>query len=498
VPQSKPRFILHAQQKKKWEVFGVPINQIGDFNFRGRSPLFIYELHYLEFFAVCDSVIFHETKKRLYVDWKEKFQNFSDPAWDPYPVSRRVINLCKYYSNNSESADWLVPEIALHGSVLNSTIEYHLSCNHLLTNYCALAMVCAVVKTDESSEWFSTAKKGLRQEIRAQFLHDGVHYERSLYYHRVLLWDIFDAICLCGLSILDGDARLNDVLGRAVKAASALSHLDEDVPLFNDSVLSKSPSLKELASYAEYIGISSGDRFERTAHFDSSGFLSKTIASDSFRVLVNSGVLCSKHNLSHHHSDIGSFEVSSVAGRFITNLGTYTYSSGSDRQSFRGGSAHNNLIIPGYGSSDVWGAFRVGRTSRVCQEMRENEYSVKYVPVAHDRLPATCAERVFEFRDNYLTITDKVMSPKCPSNVFVWLHLAPEVRIEMLNGEFLLVLGEQGIRVELLTPADVSIERSEFSPYFEKKYETRSLKISFKGEILKLGLRFLISLQKLS
>ena len=489
-PHSSPRFISHARKKKQWEVFGCPIKEIDEGNFEGCSPLFMYELHYLEFFAIDDCVVCPETKKRFYFEWKEKFKSFSNPAWDPYPVSKRVMNLCKYCAVNPDSSAWLAPEIALHGAVLNSTIEYHLSCNHLLTNYCALAMVCAVVKTDNSDRWCATAEGGLRNEIKAQFLKDGVHYERSVYYHRLLLWDVFDAICMRGAHIIDVDIR--DILGRALHAASALSHLDGDVPLFNDSVLLKSPSINELLSYADYLRISSGEGIDVIEHFENSGFLSATFASASVRVLVNSGVLGSEHNLSHHHDDIGSFEVSSAAGRFITNLGTYTYSSGSDRLVFRRGSAHNNLIISGFVGSDVWGAFRVGRTSRVRQKLHDNEYSVTYAPVSEYRLITASAERIFEVSENYLTITDKIASPNGTPQTFIWLHLGPEVRIDNLNDGCMLALGDHRVFLELLTSAELVVKKSEFSPYFEKKYDTHSLKISFKGEILKLGLRFLL------
>ena len=66
----------------------------------------------------------------------------------------------------------------------------------------------------------------------------------------------------------------------------------------------------------------------------------------------------------HVHCDAASIEWYYLGEKVLTNSGVYEYTAG-ERCYARSTAAHSTLSVEGYEQSEVWGAFRLGRTAHV-------------------------------------------------------------------------------------------------------------------------------------
>lgn len=92
-----------------------------------------------------------------------------------------------------------IPEVLFrnlreHGIYIQRNLEIGskngslISGNHLISNYAALACIGLILpELPESREWVRVGLYGLDMEVKRQILPDGLHYESSLHYHRLVL-----------------------------------------------------------------------------------------------------------------------------------------------------------------------------------------------------------------------------------------------------------------------------------------------------------------------
>ncbi|MCB0711606.1 MAG: alginate lyase family protein [Ignavibacteriae bacterium] len=76
-----------------------------------------------------------------------------------------------------------------HGRYLLHNLEYFPNLtNHYIANCFGLVVLGALFyETEEGKEWFNQGKKRMGRELRRQVTSDGVHYERSISYHALVL-----------------------------------------------------------------------------------------------------------------------------------------------------------------------------------------------------------------------------------------------------------------------------------------------------------------------
>ena len=139
------------------------------------------------------------------LDWCEQNSTGSEPGWEPYPLSLRVVNWLKFLARNAARMEALgeAPALArllasLRAQVLalERRLEKDLLGNHLLKNIKALIFAGALLEVPESRRWWAKGWKLLRREIGEQILADGGHSERSPMYHALVLEDLLDIQCL--------------------------------------------------------------------------------------------------------------------------------------------------------------------------------------------------------------------------------------------------------------------------------------------------------------
>src|SRR5690606_31663162 len=86
----------------------------------------------------------------------------------------------------------------------------------------------------------------LKEQLGTQILHDGVHAQRSPFYHARVLKDLLDIHALILKAGQHPPAELDDVVDRMATALQFLRHPDGGLALFNDSGVGNPQPLNEL------------------------------------------------------------------------------------------------------------------------------------------------------------------------------------------------------------------------------------------------------------
>ncbi|MEA3198298.1 MAG: hypothetical protein QOF32_2350, partial [Gammaproteobacteria bacterium] len=157
---------------------------------RGRSLLWTYNLHYFDDLNAADRSDRRSWHDHLVERWIDENPPGAGIGWDPYPVSRRVVNWIKWSLGGNSLAPKARQSLAVQVRWLNRRVESHLQGNHVLANAKALVHAGLFFDGEEAGRWLHRGLSLMRTEIAEQVLADGGHFERSTMYHAGFLEDI--------------------------------------------------------------------------------------------------------------------------------------------------------------------------------------------------------------------------------------------------------------------------------------------------------------------
>lgn len=321
------------------------------------SDLQLYHRHYFEDLRNHDDGIY----VKLMDDWIERNPIAIKPAWDPYPTSLRIVNWITYHFRTKGLSKRQITSLAEQARYLQKRFEVHLQGNHLFTNGKASVFAGCFFKGKEADEWLKRGLDLLRTEIKEQVLDDGMHYEMSPMYHAIFLLDLLDLINLSysyKSKISKVDQQFwKDTVTRMYKALKVVSHPDEKIALFGDSVLNATPDLKSIHSYAEQLGLQISDKLKSIEVLSKS--LYSRLSIGDVVLIIKAGPLGPDHLLGHAHADTLTFELSYKGERLVVDSGVDRYGACSERLEQRGTSAHNTVVVDDRNSSEIWSSFRV-------------------------------------------------------------------------------------------------------------------------------------------
>lgn len=305
-------------------------------------------------------------------DWLEHApKDGHSQSWNPFGVAQRVLRWTRLIRGpwwDDLEVDPLRPALlrSLYAQCrfLAHHQEKELLGNHLLKTACALYAGARFFAGSEADGWLRLATVILRDELEVQILADGGHYERSPMYHLMVMVDLIDAY-----NITPINDRFAQVLRPSLEAmyrfASACSHGDGEIPLFNDSVLAQAPRRPEVLSYAERVcGFAPGPAAEP-------GFIALPefglfrLGDRRTALWLDAGATGPPFLQAHAHADTGSFELSVDQLRIVCDRGVYSYQERNYRALDRSTPAHSTVSVAGENSSDCWGSFRVARRARI-------------------------------------------------------------------------------------------------------------------------------------
>ena len=336
-------------------------------HFEERSHLWNFNLHYFEFLH---SLVkeFQETGHGEYLDktvqmirgWiKHNPARVGGDGWSAYTISLRLINWMAYESAVQSHLDASFRE-ELEASIyeqycyLSTHLEKDILGNHYFDNLKTLVL-CALF-FDDGQALAGFLKEFLR-ECGREILPDGMHFELSPMYHKIVL----EGMLRVAVGLREA-GKPNDELEKMVsKMIDAAFSMERDLsrtPLFNDSGDNVAKPLAALLKFADtHLGITPTCR---DALPDSGYYF---FSNGPWRLVVDAGAAGPDYIPGHSHCDAMSFELYRDGVPYLVNCGTYAYQC-QERRYFRSTEAHNTVQVAGVEQSEIWSAFRLARRSR--------------------------------------------------------------------------------------------------------------------------------------
>jgi len=351
--------------------------------------------------------------------WLEKNPPCVGPNWlCTMEVAIRAVNLLWTASLLADSKAFnegarmhLAKSVLAHGLFIFSNLEYEeqvvghalkpVNGNHFLCDLAGLVYIsCAFPESPYVSKWCEFAMTRFINEVRTQVDDDGVHWEYSPGYHRLVLEMILSCLVLLERQ---GHAIPADVLSKTLKMVEFIRHYRKPgggVPLIRDIDNSRFCILggEELTSHDHLLALGAiyfdkpelypGRLFEdclwclgakayewhKRIKYTESGGRSRHERNAADRALIHTGLksrlyrqsgfalmregshyllaICCPQGINgfcgHTHNDFLSFELEAYGRTFLTDCGSYVYTQSPEwRNHFRSTASHNTVIIDG-------------------------------------------------------------------------------------------------------------------------------------------------------
>jgi uncharacterized heparinase superfamily protein len=343
-------------------------------------------------------------------------------GWEPYPLSRRIVNWVKWDLAGNRLSQAAIVSLATQARTLAQSLEYHLQANHLFANFKALVFAGCFFSGAEAERWISLGSEGLAEQVSEQFLGDGGHFERSPMYHALLLEDLLDLTNLA--SVYPRAADWRGPLPRMLGWLEAMCHPDGEISFFNDACLGVAPGLCELQQYARRLGLESVP-----VRLEESGYIQ--LRNSNAVAIFDAAPIGPDYQPGHAHSDTLSFELSVGGQRLVVNSGISTYENSAARLAQRGTAAHNTVRVDGQDQSEVWSAFRVARRARPTDVNTDHRRFAQAAHTGYLRLkdPVLHTRRL-ELKPDVLIVSDHLSGRKTHS-VEIFFHCHPESNVNV-------------------------------------------------------------------
>ena len=376
--------------------------------FKNESALWNYNLHYFEYlFSLVDA--WKRTGESKYIvktfeiisGWIYVNKKGTSPAWDSYTTALRLTAWISYYSYANEA----MPDdfrnaflSSLHEQYvhLSKHLEKDILGNHYFEDLKSLVLASAFFNDEKV---LNKALNKFKAECKEEILADGMHFELSPMYHKVILEGVI-RIAAALRDIGRQDAQIESYVQSMLDIAYSFENGLDRIPLFNDCGNNVSKSLTALV---ETVSNRLGMRPNTVSRLETAGFyiFNKTINDKNFRLIVDAGQPGPKYIPGHAHCDAMSFELFCDGKPVVVNCGTYGYQC-LERGFFRSTAAHNTVMVDGIEQSQCWGAFRLSKRSytkvlsvtddSISMELRDQNGNV--------------IQRKINFEEN-ITVTDK-------------------------------------------------------------------------------------------
>ena len=342
-------------------------------------------------------------------DWRRANPVAQTVNWTPMECSMRAINLVLITlllaSDAHTSADALqpfLPLLVLHGEYLWRKIEYtDVRGNHYAANLVALLLLGAVLKPvyRPARRWLRHATARIEPEILLQYCADGVNFEKSVAYHRLVT-----ELYLLALIVLEhsGYAIAEDVrerIHRACRYTSAYIRPDGWAPnwgdndsafvfdweprstrdhgallaiaaiFFDDAALKATPSagvpwLFGQAGLTRWAALRDDASKHVGTHWFEAGGMLIAQADDNY-LFADYGEVGMRGRGGHGHNDTFSFELCLAGHALVVDAGSPSYTGDlSLAQTYRSTAAHNTLRVDHTEMARLIGAWRISDDAR--------------------------------------------------------------------------------------------------------------------------------------
>ncbi len=340
------------------------------------TPLWRYNLHYCEYLLPLAKAYLDTGDRRCVDKGKAIVDSWiavcpearGGWAWDPYVISMRIVNWLAFYGELRDElgedeafVNRMNASLAEQYVYLSQHLEKDLLANHYLENLKALVLLACYFGDGET---LGVALPMLQRQIDEQILPDGMHFELSPMYHKIVLEDLLrvaTALRACGHDAggLVERFRLQDMCD----CLYSMERGTNRTPLFNDCGDNVAKSCNSLL-------ICALTRFDVKPEyrnvFRDAGycFLEGKIANRYVKVIFDAGAPGPLYALGHAHCDALSLEIFVDGEPWIVNRGTYAYQD-KRRLEFKGTVSHSVVQAERMEQSECWAFFRMARMARV-------------------------------------------------------------------------------------------------------------------------------------
>jgi hypothetical protein len=364
-----------------------------------------------------------------------------------------------------------------HGRFIRANLEdkYEVTSNHFLSNVVGLLYVARVLgPLPETAAWEAFCRRAIEREMSVQVLPDGADFESSMAYHRLVTELFLGAACVGAVAGKPFSANFHDRLRDMVEFQFATLRPDGCMPQIGDADDGRLHILTDYGSWspqdAQHLlgaaaGVLSEPRWRRHAGdrgnweafwwsggacvegfsaeplpavaklFPDSGIA--VVRDAATYLVITNGAVGTRGFGNHKHNELLSFEYHSGGVPWVTDPGSFVYTSDPDaRNVFRSTAYHSTLQIDGAEQNEVnpeW-LFRMFEKAapehflfsaderRACYHGQHRGYARLASPVTH--------ERRFELDRHSGTLSIEDTLRGGGSHLLVWrFRLAPGVRV---------------------------------------------------------------------
>ena len=350
---------LHRSEYIDWQ---------GKWHFANQSALWNFNLHYFEFLMPLVSA-YQSTHEKKYLQviqdsisaWIDQNpKNAGGVGWAAYTISLRAVNWLSCWTYLSDEFDpqfqcRMRTSMYEQYAFLGCHLEKDLLTNHYFENLKALILF-AIVFQDE--KMLRKVLAAFKAQCREQILPDGMHFELSPMYHKLMLEAVM-RVAIALRSVQKKDLEVESYIQPMLDVAYTFENGLERIPLFNDG---GNNVAKSLSSLMETARVHFGLKPEYKKQLPDSGYY--FFDKNDWRLIVDAGAPGPVYNPGHAHCDAMSFELFHHGKPVLVNCGTYAYQC-TERGFFRSTAAHNTVMINNTEQSQCWGAFRMAKQSKV-------------------------------------------------------------------------------------------------------------------------------------
>jgi hypothetical protein len=325
--------------------------------------------------------------------WREQNRPGFGPNWHcAMEVALRAMNLLAAFyllrsatSLTEERLTMMLTLFEQHGRHIRGHLEYSYiaTSNHYLSDVVGLLWLgICLPELEQANEWRDFGRREMLSEMNKQVLHDGVHYELSTGYHRFVLELLLYSFVLCRANTIEIGNEYWQKLRAMIEYARAYLRPDGLAPLIGDTDSGRVMPIArhEAADHAYLLGVAAAlfneSRFKlRDQAPEELSWLLGETALEDFRRLAKEGgassaafaeagafilreqdsylmLNASGNGLlgrgAHGHNDALSLEVAACHTSFISDPGTYVYTSDlALRNRFRSTGYHSTVEVDG-------------------------------------------------------------------------------------------------------------------------------------------------------
>lgn len=378
-----------------------------------------------------------------------------------------ALNMIASYSGiDDEFLHKVACSLWQHGVFIRNNLERQIpfSNNHYASDIVGLLYIGKFFShTCKGSRWFRFALTEFNQEVLTQVLDSGVHYERSVSYHRLMTELLSYPVYMLKRT---GDSVPHYVVERIEKMYAYVAEYTKPnglAPLIADNDDGRFvPFVKR--DFRKHGYLNQQDSIEnRFAALGCSSLF--CTSSNGNRLYPDAGVAIIKQNNlylfinhggygkhpkdtdvligTHTHNDLLSFELNLNGEDFLVDAGTFLYtSSKEDRDSFRSTSKHNTMMVDGEEQNGMAGTFVIkrnvhkGELKQMSESIYEGEYCTIEGKMNH--------KRSFDFKDGQLIIKDTISKAGSSHDAKFYFHFASGL-VPIILGDEIIVKNQARI-----------------------------------------------------